>query len=109
MLSRDLYNGAQLQEPFTLTVSQSGINDIVARLKWPREIDGISISVPLVIFETNIIALRGLISSAGLKLLVTASGTAFINEEGLLNLNVTNVKVGALNVTVFAKALSSEV
>lgn len=106
VLSRDLYNGAQREEPFELVVSQEGINDIVARFKWPQEFSGVSISVPEIVFEPGTIVLRGMISSAQLELLITVSGTAFTNEDGQLNLVVRNIKVGALNVTVLAKAVA---
>ncbi|MCJ7693492.1 MAG: hypothetical protein MUO22_08770, partial [Sedimentisphaerales bacterium] len=106
VLSRDLYNGAQREEPFELVISQEGINDIVARSKWPQEFSGANISVPEVVFEPETIVLRGMISSAQLELLVTVSGTAFTDEDGLLHLLVRNVKVGALNITVLAKAVA---
>jgi hypothetical protein len=106
VLSRDLYNGAQREEPFKLVISQEGINDIVARCKWPQQVGGVSISVPEIIFEPGTIVLRGIVSSVRLELLVTVSGTASTNEDGLLNLVVRNVKVGALNVTVLARAVA---
>lgn len=106
VLSRDLYNGAQREEPFELVISQDGINDIVARFKWPQKAGGVSISVPEIIFEPGTIILRGMVNSAQLELLVTVSGTAFTDEDGMLNLIVRNIKVGALNVTVLAKVMA---
>lgn len=106
ILSRDLYNGAQRREPFELLISQEGINDIVARFKWPQKVSGVSISVPEIVFEPETITLRSVVSSAQLELLVTVSGSAFTDEDGLLNLLARNVKVGALNVTAPAKAVA---
>ncbi|MFA5553574.1 MAG: hypothetical protein WDA68_03330 [Phycisphaerae bacterium] len=109
VIVRDLYNGAQLQEPFELIVTQEGINDIIARLQWPMQVDGISILVPQVIFEPELINVRAMIQSGGVDLLVSVSGNAFVNNGGMLNIDINNVKMGALNITVLAKAIAKSI
>ncbi len=106
VLLRDLYNGAQLQEPFELIITQDGINDIIKRLAWPTNLDGMVILVPEVLFEPQTIIIRGTAQSAGVDLLITISGTAYINESGLMNLDVSSVKIGALNITVLARTIA---
>lgn len=109
VLMRDLYNGAQLQEPFELIITQEGINDIIKRLAWPMNLDGMVILVPEVLFEPQLIILRGTVQSAGIDLLITVIGSAYTNKDGLLNLDVSSVKIGALNVTALARAFAQSI
>jgi len=102
----ELYNGAQREEPFDLVVTQEGINDIVARSKWPKETDGTRFLTPVVFFEPEGIVLMGIVSAGGAELVVTVEGEASVDEEGLLNLRVAKVKVGAVNVTPVARAIA---
>ena len=100
-----LYNGAQLEEPFDLVITQEGINDIVARSKWPKRSDGISFSAPEVLFVPGSIVLMGTASFKGVGLVVTVVAEPRLDEEGLLNLRIAKVKVGAMNITFLARAI----
>ena len=53
----ELYNRAQLDEPFDLDIIQKGINDTIARYKWPRESNGVVLSAPAVFFVPDSIVL----------------------------------------------------
>ena len=101
-----LYNGAQHQEPFELIVTQKGINDIVARSKWPKESNGIRFSSPEVFFVPESIVLMGTAFVGGVEFVVTVAAEPSLDEEGLLNLRVAKVKVGAMNITPLAKLIA---
>lgn len=101
-----LYNGAQREEPFDLVVAQKGINDIVGRFKWPKGADGSRISTPVVFFVPEGIVLMGTVAAGGAELVVTVVAEASIDEEGLLNLQVAKVKVGAVNITPLARVIA---
>ena len=105
-LSPQLYNGAQYDEPFDLVVLQRGINDIISRYDWPREFDGISFSAPAVLFVPESIILMGTVNIKGVEFVVTIVAEPRIDDQGLLNLRVTRVKVGAVNVTLLAKLMA---
>lgn len=105
-LSPQFYNGAQRGEPFDLVVIQKGINDIVARSKWPREFDGISFSAPAVLFVPDSIILMGTVNIKGVEFVVTIVAEPKIDEQGLLNLRVAKVKVGAMNITILARVMA---
>ena len=105
-LLTQLYNGAQRGKPFDLVVTQEGINDIVIRSKWPRESDGITFSAPAVLFVPDGIILMGTANVKRVKFVVTIVLTAKLNEEGLLNLQVAKVKVGAMSITPLAKVMA---
>ncbi len=102
----ELYNGAQLQEPFELVVTQKGINDIVARYKWPQEIDSIKFSAPMIFFAPKSIVLMGTVLINGAEFVCTIVAEPNIDSEGLLNLPVVSVKIGALDITPVAGALA---
>ncbi len=107
VLSPQLYNGAQRQEPFDLLVSQEGINEAIAQLRWPKVADGVVFLVPKVSFVPNGIELLGTVIARQVELAVTIVLAPVINEQGLLNLRVARVKVGAVNITFLAKIIAS--
>jgi len=100
-----LYNGAQRREPFDLVVIQEGINETIARYKWPQESEGIIFSAPIVLFVPESIILMGTANIKGVDLVITIVAEPVIDEDGLLLLDVTKVKIGAMNITPLAKLL----
>jgi hypothetical protein len=109
VISQDLYNGAQAGEPFELVITEEGIGDIVARSDWPRQVGEASFAVPEVKFEADNILLRGMVSLDTVELFVVIAGTARVDEQALLHLNVTRIKIGAVNVTALARVIASTI
>jgi hypothetical protein len=105
----ELYNGAQLQEPFELVVTQSGINDIVARFDWPQEFGSIRVSAPMVFFAPGSIVLMGTVSLEGAEFVGTVVAEPGLDTEGLLNLQVVSVKIGAVDITPLARVLARRI
>jgi uncharacterized protein YpmS len=105
-LSPRLYNGAQLGEPFDLPVTQEGINEVVAYSEWPKESGDARFSAPAVLFVPDHIALMGTVVLKGVEFVVTIVVAPSLDEQGLLNLQVTKVKVGAMNLTLLAKVMA---
>ena len=108
VLSPQLYNGAQREEPFDLIVIQKGINDIIIRSKWPKESNGIAFFAPVVFFVPDRIVLMGTVAIGGVKLIVTIVAKPTLDEKGLLNLQVAKVKVGAMNITLLARTIAKK-
>ncbi len=108
-LSPQFYNGIQYGEPFDLTVSQDGINDIIIHWQWPRKYSQITISPPKVFFTPNKISIMGTIDIKGAKFVVTVMLAPALDKNGLLNLFVKKVKVGAVNVTFIAKLIAQKI
>ncbi len=104
-----LYNGAQLQEPFDLYVSQEGINDVIGRSKWPRESDGIRFSAPEVLFLPGRIVLIGTAAAGGMEFIVTVAAEPAFDQKGLLNLRLAKVKIGAMNITPLARMTATSI
>jgi hypothetical protein len=106
VLLPQLYNGAQRDEPFDLNVIQKGINETIARFKWPRESDGVVLSAPTVFFVPEKIVLMGTASIKGAELVVTIVAKPNLDEQGLLHLRVEKVKIGAMNITPVARLIA---
>ena len=106
VLLPQLYNGAQRDEPFDLDINQKGINETIARYKWPRESNGVVLSAPTVFFVPDSIVLMGTASIKGAELVVTVVAKPSLDEEGLLHLQVEKVKIGAMNITPIARLLA---
>jgi hypothetical protein len=103
-----LYNNAQLEEPFDLVVTQKAINDIVARADWPIHSEGAALSAPAVLFVPGSVVLMGTATLKGVDFVVTIALTAHVDANGLLGLKVAKVKVGAMNITPLARVVASK-
>jgi hypothetical protein len=107
-LSPQFYNGAQRGEPFDLVITQKGINEIVAGWGWPRMSDGIMLYAPAVVFSPGSVALMGTANVKGVEFVVTIVLKPSIDESGLSNVRVAEVKVGAMNITPLAKMMAKK-
>jgi hypothetical protein len=107
-LSPAIYNGSQRVEPFDVIISQKGLNDIIARGNWPLESEGILLYAPAALFTPGRLVLMGTADAKGLEFVVTIEMEPEIDEEGLLNLQIAKVKVGAMNITPLAKIIAKK-
>ncbi len=109
VLSTQLYNGAQRGEEFDLVVEQGRLNEAIGQGEWPRESDGFVFLRPSVYFVPDEIVLVGTVVVGGVELVVTIVGRAVIDEQGRLSLTAAKVRVGAVNVTIFAKIIGERI
>jgi uncharacterized protein YpmS len=107
-LSPGIYNGAQRVEPFDVIITQEGLNDIIARGNWPMESEGVLLYAPAALFIPGRLVLMGTADAKGVKFVVTIELEPKIDEEGLLNLQIAKVKVGAMNITPLAKIIGQK-
>jgi len=107
-LSPAIYNGAQRVEPFDVVITQDGLNDIIARGNWPMESEGVLLYAPAALFVPGRLVLMGTADAKGVKFVVTIELEPKIDEEGLLNLQIAKVKVGAMNITPLAKIMAKK-
>ncbi len=98
-----LYNGVQRGEPFDLVMSEDGINDVIARSKWPKESEGAEILAPQVFFVPDGVVIMGSVVMKGFEFIVTVELRPVFDANGLLNLNIAQIKVGAMNLTPIAR------
>jgi len=107
-LSPQFYNGVQRGEPFELVVTQKGINEIVAGWGWPRKSEGAMLYAPAVLFVPDSVVLMGTVSIKSVDFVVTIGLDPTINDKGLAELRLTEVKVGAMNITPLAKLIAKK-
>ena len=107
-LSPNLYNNSQRGEPFDLVITQDGVNEIVAGLGWPKYSEGVMLYAPAVLFVPGIVVLMGTADIKGVELVITIELEPKIDDLKMLNLHVTKVKIGAVNVTPLAKMMSKK-
>lgn len=107
-LSPAIYNGAQRVEPFDVIITQEGLNDIIARGNWPMESEGVLLYAPAALFTPGRLVLMGTADAKGVEFVVTIELEPKIDEEGLLNLQIAKVKVGAMNITPLAKIIAQK-
>jgi hypothetical protein len=103
-LSSEIYNGAQSGEPFALVVIDKGLNESIT--PWSAESEGIRLTSPEILFEPDRIVLMGTADVRGAEFIVTIALKPVIDEKGLLNVAVTAVRIGAMNITPLAKIIA---
>lgn len=99
------YNGIQLQEPFDLVITQQGINEIVSLLPMTEESRGVNLTSPSVIFSPGKITIAAAADFHGAKMIITLEIASAFDANGLLNVNMDTVKIGAMNVTIPARII----
>ena len=107
-LSPQVYNNSQRGEPFDLVVTQSGVNEIVAGLGWPKFSEGIMLYAPAVLFVPGSVVLMITANVKGMELIMTIELEPKIDEQKMLNLQVVKVKVGAVNITPLAMMMAKK-
>jgi hypothetical protein len=100
------YNGLQRNEPFELVIEQKGLNEAIASLGWPQIHNGLIISTPAVTFVPGYLRLMAMVNYNGVDSVVTVEMFPRFDNQGLLNLEVKQVKMGALGVTFVTKKLA---
>lgn len=105
-LGSTLYNGAQRQRPFDMTVHDTLLNEAIALAKWPQQAEGVTFYAPEVLFRPGRIVLMGTADLEGAKFVITIELEPEIDEQHLLSINVAKIKVGAMNITPLAKMMA---
>jgi hypothetical protein len=100
-----IYNGAQLQQPFDVNVTQEGINAILTSSQWTKTANGITFNTPQVFFTPEGIVLIDHAVFNGSDFTVTIVGKPVFKKDNLMNLTLKEIKVGALPVTAIAKLI----
>ncbi|MHC4131107.1 MAG: hypothetical protein ACYSSP_07945 [Planctomycetota bacterium] len=104
----EFYNGIQQPEPFEMTINEKEINEIIAHAKWPKYSEGFIFYAPKASLSPGKVGFMCTILQFGLdvELVVTVQTEPLLDDKGLLNINVTEIKVGAVNITPLASFLA---
>jgi hypothetical protein len=107
-LGQDFYNKAQLGEPFELVIQEDGINDVIATGGWSGQSGDARASLPVVYFVPDKVVVRTSVYLSGIEFVATVDIKPDINEEGKLTVMLDSVKVGAVPVTIVARAVAKK-
>ena len=99
----EIYNQSQYGEVFEVDFSAEGINDIISCSKWPRGSDEVLFSIPKVGFHPEAMVLHGIVTIKEMPFAVTMEVEPEIDDAGLLHINVSMIRVGALQITPIAR------
>ncbi|MBC8481294.1 MAG: hypothetical protein H8D47_01345, partial [Planctomycetes bacterium] len=105
ILMPKIYNGAQTRNPFQITLTQEGINDIIVRQKWPAETRGLTFYAPkLYITESALVIMGRFNTDLNLEFAYTAVISVEFGKAGAA-LNLESFRLGYVNITPVAKAI----
>ena len=99
---------SQLKEPFEIVINQKILNDLINLADWPMESEGVLLYSPAAVIDPNAIILMGTAELQSMEFIITIELQVNINEQGLMNIEVQKVKVGAVNVTPLAKITAQQ-
>ena len=103
-----IHNDSQLGKPFDVVITQEGVNDIISRVNWPVQSEGIMFYSPAAIFVPGAVVLMGTADVKGVEFIITIELVPVFDEAGFVNLQVTKMKIGAMNITPVAKAVAKK-
>lgn len=103
-----IHNDSQLGKPFDVVITQEGVNDIISRANWPVQSEGIMFYSPAAIFVPGAVVLMGTADVRGVEFIITIELVPEFDEAGFVNLQVTKMKIGAMNITPIAKAAAKK-
>ena len=104
-----IHNNAQLSKPFDVTIGQSRTKDFISLAKWPQQYDDITFLRPSAFFAADSLVFTGSAVVKDVEFVVTIVVKPQWNENRLLNLHITTVKIGAVNITAFVKLITRNV
>jgi uncharacterized protein YpmS len=105
----ELHNKSQYGQPFDLVVSETGINDIIARHVDLNSLRQAGLSNLSVVFKPGRILLTGKAVYCGFDFIVTIVLKPYIDKEGQFFLGVSKVQVGNSRVPFVAETLKRKV
>ena len=107
-LGQDFYNRAQLGEPFELVIEEAGINDIIVTGDWAMPETEAKASLPVVSFVPGRMVAMASVYLSGMEFVATVEVKAETDAEGRPMLGLDSVRVGAVPVTMAAKAVAKK-
>jgi uncharacterized protein YpmS len=104
----EINDKVQLDKPFDVVITEDNLNDIISHAGWPLEKNGIILYAPAALITPQAVVLMGTADMQGVQFIVTIEINPVIDGQGLLNLEVSKVKVGAMNLTLVARTLAKK-
>ena len=101
-----LNDGAKTGDAFEVVITQDGLNEIIFKTEWLANSQAGETSSPCVFFETDRIVLMLETALKGANFIVSIAVKPEINEQGLMCLEMVQMKVGALDMVFLARTIA---
>jgi hypothetical protein len=103
-----IYNNSQLDDPFEITITEEGLNDIIARWRQPVKFNDITFTDPQAILTQSQIILMATAQTRFANLILTARIVPAINSFSQLNIHVDGVSLGEAGITTLTKSIGGK-
>ena len=107
-IAQEFYNKAQLGEPFELVIEDSGLNEVIASGAWIIPQTEARASLPVVQFVPGRMVVMASAWLSGMEFVATIELSAQSDGDGRVGLSLDSVKVGAVPVTLAARAVAKK-
>lgn len=102
------HNQVQLEKPFELIVSQTGLNEIIAQEFESEAFGEFSFSDPHIIFSDQSIVLMGTLAYKGISSVLSITAFPAMDATGKIDLNIQSVRLGMVPVTTLITSLAQK-
>lgn len=105
-LGPDFFNAVQVGEPFDLVIEQQYVNEIFAFTAGRLELEGMTLSSPMVAFYPGSFVFMMMVELKGVSSVLSVTAQPAVDETGRLNPNVRSVTLGAIPVTDMVRGIA---
>ncbi|MFC1764043.1 hypothetical protein ACFL6U_18465 [Planctomycetota bacterium] len=105
-LSSEIYNRAQLKQPFDLIIEQEPVNEAIAQAPWPQRSESAALYAPTATFMPGLAQFIGTAEVQGAEFHLTIEIKPTIDPNGMATLRIRAIRIGAMNITPVAKLMA---
>jgi hypothetical protein len=108
MLATTLFINLQRDKAFHLDFSEDNVNEILSHLEWSKKKNGAVIHQPRILFPEERLVCMANVDYKGFRFSVTVELIPYLNTDGLLEIDISKVRIGALPVTPIARKILAD-
>jgi hypothetical protein len=105
-LGPEFFNAVQVGQPFDLAIEQRYVNEIFAFAAGRMELEGMTLSSPMVAFYPGSFVFMVTVELKGVSSVLSVTAQPAIDDTGRLNPNIRSVALGAIPVTDMARRIA---
>jgi hypothetical protein len=104
----DFFNAVQVGQPFDLAIEQRYVNEIFAFTAGRMEVEGMTLSSPMVAFYPGSFVFMVTVEMKGVSSVLSVTAQPAVDEAGLLHPNIRSVTLGAIPVTDMVQRIARQ-
>jgi hypothetical protein len=105
-LGPDFFNAVQVGQPFDLAIEQQYVNEIFAFAAGRLELEGMTLSSPMVAFYPGSFVFMVTVELKGVSSVLSVAAQPAVDDTGHLNPNIRSVTLGAIPVTEMVQQIA---